>query len=54
MQKVINYAEGYATAASYFQDMAQPVVVCFDAGNLKPVAETISEYFPKREARLYC
>jgi putative DNA primase/helicase len=44
--KVINYAEGYATAASYFQDMAQPVVVCFDAGNLKPVAETISEYFP--------
>jgi len=44
--KVINYAEGYATAASYFQDMAQPVICCFDAGNLKPVAETISEYFP--------
>jgi len=44
--KVINYAEGYATAASYFQDMAQPVVVCFDAGNLKPVGETISDYFP--------
>ena len=44
--KVINYAEGYATAASYFQDMAQPVIVCFDAGNLKPVGETISDYFP--------
>jgi putative DNA primase/helicase len=45
--KVINYAEGYATAASYFQDMQQPVIVCFDAGNLKPVGETISDYFPK-------
>ena len=44
--KAINYAEGYATAASYFQDMAQPVIVCFDAGNLKPVGETISDYFP--------
>ena len=44
--KVINYAEGYATGASYFRDMAQPVVVCFDAGNLKPVGETISDYFP--------
>jgi putative DNA primase/helicase len=44
--KVINYAEGYATAASYFQDSQQPVICCFDAGNLKPVAETISEYFP--------
>jgi putative DNA primase/helicase len=43
---VINYAEGYATAASYFQDSQQPVICCFDAGNLKPVAETISEYFP--------
>jgi putative DNA primase/helicase len=44
--QVINYAEGYATAASYFQDSQQPVICCFDAGNLKPVAETISEYFP--------
>ena len=43
----INYVEGYATGASYFADLGQPVVVCFDAFNLSPVAETISGYFPK-------
>ena len=43
----INYVEGYATGASYFADLGQPVVVCFDAFNLSPVAETISRYFPK-------
>jgi len=43
---IINYAEGYATAASYFQNVGQPVVIAFDAGNLEPVAQTISEYFP--------
>ena len=43
----INYVEGYATGASYFADLGQPVVVCFDAFNLTPVAETISGYFPQ-------
>ena len=43
----INYVEGYATGASYYADLGQPVVVCFDAYNLSPVAETISGYFPK-------
>ena len=43
----INYVEGYATGASYFADLGQPVVVCFDAFNLSRVAETISGYFPK-------
>ena len=43
----INYVEGYATGASYFADLGQPVVVCFDAFNLSPVAETISGYFPQ-------
>ncbi len=42
----INYVEGYATGASYFADLGQPVVVCFDAYNLSPVADTISGYFP--------
>ena len=42
----INYVEGYATGASYFADLGQPVVVCFDAYNLTPVAKTISGYFP--------
>ena len=41
----INYCEGYATAASYYQDMKQPVVVSFDAYNLAPVAEVIFGHF---------
>ena len=41
----INYAEGYATAASYYEDTGQPVVVAFDAYNLKPVTEAIFEHF---------
>ncbi len=45
----INYVEGYATGASYYADLGQPVVVCFDAYNLSPVAETISGYFPKAQ-----
>lgn len=43
----INYVEGYATGASYYADLGQPVVVCFDAYNLSPVAETISGWFPE-------
>lgn len=43
----INYAEGYATAASYFEDVNQPVVVAFDAFNLSPVAESIVKFFPQ-------
>jgi len=41
----INYAEGYATAASYYEDTRQPVVVAFDAYNLIPVCETIFQHF---------
>jgi putative DNA primase/helicase len=32
-------AEGYATAASVHEATGRPVVVAFDAHNLKPVAE---------------
>jgi putative DNA primase/helicase len=39
---IINYAEGYATAASIYADYSQPVVVSFDAYNLSPVAEVMS------------
>jgi len=46
---VINYAEGYATAASIYADFSQPVVVAFDAYNLTPVAETIFEFFSDRK-----
>ena len=47
--KVINYAEGYATAASIHADFSQPVIVAFDAYNLTPVAETMFEFFADRK-----
>ena len=44
---VINYAEGYATAASYHRDTGEPVAVSFDAGNLPPVAEVMFSLYPQ-------
>jgi len=45
--KKINYAEGFSTGASYHQDMNEPVVVCFDAGNLDSVGDKFSDLFPE-------
>ena len=45
----LNYAEGYATAASIYADRSQPVVVAFDAFNLIKVAEVMYQYFPKHK-----
>ncbi len=45
--QVINYAEGYATAASYFEATQEPVIVTFSAGNLPPVAEIIYSLYPQ-------
>jgi putative DNA primase/helicase len=45
----LNYAEGYATAASIYADRSQPVVVAFDAYNLIKVAEVMYQYFPKHK-----
>jgi putative DNA primase/helicase len=42
----IYYAEGYATAASVYEDMQQPVIVAFSASNLPKVAKVIQSYFP--------
>jgi len=44
----INYCEGYATAASYYRDYSQPVIVAFDAYNLSTVAENIFDFFQDR------
>ena len=46
---ILNYAEGYATAASVYADFSQPVIVAFDAYNLTPVAETMFEFFADRK-----
>ena len=40
------FAEGYATAASIHEATGDPVVVAFDAGNLRPVAEALHKKFP--------
>ena len=47
--QVINFAEGYATAASYHQDFSQPVIVAFDAYNLTPVAEVVFDFLKDRK-----
>jgi putative DNA primase/helicase len=47
--QVINFAEGYATAASYHHDFEQPVIVAFDAYNLTPVAEVVFEFLNDRK-----
>jgi len=40
-------AEGYATAATLHEATGFPVVVAFNAGNLKPVAEVMRARYPK-------
>lgn len=44
---VLLLAEGYATAASVHEATGRPVAVCFDAGNLRPVAEALREKHPQ-------
>lgn len=50
---VVLLAEGYATGASLHEATGLPVVVCFDAGNLLPVAEEIARRY-KRARILVC
>jgi phage/plasmid primase-like uncharacterized protein len=47
---VLCIAEGYATAASIHEATGYAVAVAFNAGNLKPVAETLRGQYP--EARI--
>ena len=39
-------AEGFATGATIHEATGHPVVVAFNAGNLQPVAKTLSERYP--------
>jgi antirestriction protein ArdC/phage/plasmid primase-like uncharacterized protein len=48
-QPEILLAEGYSTGASLFRATGLPVVVAFDAGNLRPVAEALRRKFPKAD-----
>lgn len=46
-KSTIYFTEGFATGASVYQALGnQPVVICFDAGNLLPVAEAIRAKYP--------
>lgn len=40
-------AEGYATAASLYEQTGKPVAVAFDCGNLEPVARVLRAKFPR-------
>ncbi len=42
-------AEGYSTAASIHQATRLPCIVCFNASNLKPVAEALHKKYPDLE-----
>lgn len=42
------FAEGYATAASIHEATGYPVIVCFDAGNIKPVVESWRVKYPQQ------
>lgn len=39
--------EGFATAATIYEATGEPTAVCFDAGNMKPVAEVLRAKFPQ-------
>ena len=45
-ESILYLAEGFATAATIHEATGQPVAVCFDAGNLKPVAEALRAKLP--------
>ncbi|PXX07518.1 putative DNA primase/helicase [Nitrosomonas ureae] len=46
---IILITEGFATGASLHEETGHCVIVAFDAGNLKPVAEVIRKMFPTNE-----
>ena len=49
LKRRILLAEGYATACSVFLATGELTICCFDAGNLKPVAEKFRKYYPTTE-----
>lgn len=42
------FVEGYATGAGVHQATGYPVIVCFDAGNIKPVVESWRVKYPQQ------
>ncbi len=52
--RTILIAEGYATGATLHEATGYPVAVTFNAGNLKPVAESIRAKMPPDAALIVC
>lgn len=50
---VICLAEGYATATTIHEATGHAVAVCFNAGNLKPVAQAIHKKHPQMKISIY-
>ncbi|WP_299947966.1 PriCT-2 domain-containing protein [uncultured Microbulbifer sp.] len=46
LHKSLILVEGFATGASVYEDTGCPAVVCFDCGNLMPVALKLREKYP--------
>jgi len=44
--KIIRVSEGYSTAATVYEATNQPTIICFNAGNIKPVAQALREKYP--------
>lgn len=42
-------AEGYATGATLHEETGYPVVIAFNAGNLKPVAQLLRKKYPSKK-----
>lgn len=46
---VVYVAEGYATAATIHEATGRPVIVCFDAGNIRPVLSQLAAAYPTKD-----
>lgn len=46
-QTVLLIAEGYATAATIYENTGLPVAVAYNANNLTPVAKALKKHYPK-------
>lgn len=52
-ESVLILCEGFATGATIFEALGKTTIVCFDAGNLLPVAQSLRQVFPKAHF-LFC
>lgn len=49
----LNICEGWATGMSLYEILGEPIVVAFDAGSLKLIAQILRAKYPKHQIRFY-